>query len=263
MKILAVGDFHGKFPKKIKKYSKEVDLILSPGDLSDRKERKYLFKYAKEISMGIPLTEFVSRKKLANLFKQNLRSMRYVIKELDKLQKPVYIVPGNCDFTELRIKKKVLKEYGLSGKYQTMQEMIKKTKNLKLLFHSRIKLKEVDLIGFSIYSYLKNPLKVLKKLFSKSKRKTLLLTHEPPYKTKLDKVNNPKSPMNGKHVGVKIYNTIDKKYKPLLHICGHIHEAQGKTRIGNTIVINTGYGGAGHFALIEINKGKISNILLK
>jgi predicted phosphodiesterase len=32
MKILAIGDFHGKFPAKLKKEARKVDLILSTGD---------------------------------------------------------------------------------------------------------------------------------------------------------------------------------------------------------------------------------------
>ena len=34
MKILAIGDFHGKFPQKLKKRVKKekIDLIVSPGD---------------------------------------------------------------------------------------------------------------------------------------------------------------------------------------------------------------------------------------
>jgi len=31
-----------------------------------------------------------------------------------------------------------------------------------------------------------------------------------------------------------------EKYQPLLHLCGHIHESRGMTRIGRTVVINPG-----------------------
>jgi Icc-related predicted phosphoesterase len=31
-----------------------------------------------------------------------------------------------------------------------------------------------------------------------------------------------------------------EKYQPLLHLCGHIHESRGATRIGKTLVINPG-----------------------
>lgn len=259
MKILAVGDFHGKFPNKIKKYAKDADVIICPGDISSRKERKYLFKYYNEINSGIPLSYFVSKKILSKLFKQNLKSMAFVIKELDKLGKPVYIVPGNSDFTEIRIKKKVLEGYGLKGDYPTMQEMIKKTKNLKLIFHSRLKLGNFDLIGFTAYAYLKKPLKVLKKLFSKAKqRKVIFLAHEPPYGTKLDKIKNKSSPMYGKHAGNEDYNHVIKKYKPVFHICGHIHESQGKIKLGKTTVVNVGYGAKGQFTIIDLNDKKIN-----
>lgn len=32
MRILVIGDFHGKFPKKLKKEAKKVDLVVSVGD---------------------------------------------------------------------------------------------------------------------------------------------------------------------------------------------------------------------------------------
>jgi Icc-related predicted phosphoesterase len=31
-----------------------------------------------------------------------------------------------------------------------------------------------------------------------------------------------------------------EKYQPLVHLCGHIHESRGITRIGRTVVINPG-----------------------
>jgi hypothetical protein len=35
MKILAIGDFHGKFPEKLRKLAKDVNLILSVRDFAD------------------------------------------------------------------------------------------------------------------------------------------------------------------------------------------------------------------------------------
>ena len=67
-------------------------------------------------------------------------------------------------------------------------------------------------------------------------------------------MNNPYAPINGEHAGLKLYRDVILKYKPLLHVCGHIHEAQGKAKIGKTIVVNAGYGGEEHFALIDIDK---------
>ncbi len=42
MKILAIGDFHGKFPVELKKLVKEVDLILSVGDYPSWEFKKIL-----------------------------------------------------------------------------------------------------------------------------------------------------------------------------------------------------------------------------
>jgi Icc-related predicted phosphoesterase len=106
----------------------------------------------------------------------------------------------------------------------------------------------------------RNPLKRLDELFSSVVGPKIFLTHIPPYGNKLDKINYPGSPMHGKYMGVKLYNYVDKKYDPVLHICGHIHESQGKIRVGRTVVINTGYGGDGQFAVIDIEKNNKINI---
>ena len=46
MKILVIGDFHGKFPKKLKEMAKKVDLVLCTGDFGgSEKLLKILFKY--------------------------------------------------------------------------------------------------------------------------------------------------------------------------------------------------------------------------
>ncbi len=255
MKILAVGDFHGKFPNKIKKYANYVDYIFCTGDLSDRKERKYIFKHMDELESGIPLIEFVSEHKLSRLIDENIMSMEYVVNKLDELEKLIYIVPGNSDFTKLRIKNKVEKDYGFKMNCKTLEGMIEKTNNLNLMFYSIKRIKNFDLIGFSDYNYLKKPFEVLERKFAKTrKNKTILLTHETPYKIKLDKVNYPGSPAHGKNIGKKEYNKIIKKYNPLIHICGHMHENQGETKIKRTKIINPGYGGIGEFAIIDMDK---------
>ena len=69
----------------------------------------------------------------------------------------------------------------------------------------------------------------------------ILLVHYPPYGY-VDKN------MFGEHVGSKFVLNLIKKYQPKYCICGHIHEAFGKAKIGNTIVINT----AKHLGEIEI-----------
>ena len=65
-------------------------------------------------------------------------------------------------------------------------------------------------------------------------KKIILVTHAPPYKTKLDKLGR-------NYSGNKSLRDFIDKYKIDLHICGHLHENFGKEdNIGKTRVINPG-----------------------
>lgn len=73
---------------------------------------------------------------------------------------------------------------------------------------------------------------------AKKGEKTILLTHGPPYGTKLDIV------VSG-HCGNKDYTAFIKKSKVDLVICGHLHECFGKAqKIGKTVLLNPGPVGA-------------------
>ena len=94
VKILAIGDFHGKFPEKLKKEARNVDLILCTGDFggSDRL-LKIIFKYFYE-----DWTKIVGDRKAKELILEDYKSGKYVLNELNKIGKKVYIIPGNWDF---------------------------------------------------------------------------------------------------------------------------------------------------------------------
>jgi Icc-related predicted phosphoesterase len=84
----------------------------------------------------------------------------------------------------------------------------------------------------------------------------ILLTHDVPF-SKLDKIRNRKSPINGEHIGDELYLDFDKRYQPIFHICGHMHENQGKARIRETVVVNPGYGREGDAAIISLPEKKV------
>ncbi len=76
--------------------------------------------------------------------------------------------------------------------------------------------------------------KIKKKKNKKKKKKIILVTHQPPYKTSLDKLGN-------NYAGNKSYANFIKSNKIDLVICGHLHENIGKEdKIGNTFLINPG-----------------------
>lgn len=78
---------------------------------------------------------------------------------------------------------------------------------------------------------------LIPKIKPKIKNKTLILvTHQPPYKTKLDYINKT-------HAGSKSITKFIKELKPKFNICGHLHEnINKKDRIGKTFILNPGYG---------------------
>jgi len=67
-----------------------------------------------------------------------------------------------------------------------------------------------------------------------SGKKIILVTHAPPYGTKLDQISRSYS-------GNKSFTMFIKKYQPELVICGHIHENRGREDcMGRTRIINPG-----------------------
>jgi hypothetical protein len=66
------------------------------------------------------------------------------------------------------------------------------------------------------------------------KYKVILVTHQPPYKTKTDLIY-------GEYAGSKSIRKFIEKYQPTLCITGHLHENFGKRdKIGQTLIINPG-----------------------
>lgn len=75
----------------------------------------------------------------------------------------------------------------------------------------------------------------------------ILLTHAPPYRTKIDVI------YSGSHVGSKSIKRIIEEKSPRLVVSGHIHEARGVDRIGDTILVNPGPAYKRSLALIELS----------
>ena len=72
----------------------------------------------------------------------------------------------------------------------------------------------------------------------KKKRRIVLITHGPPYGTKIDNVD-------GQYQGNKSYRKFIDEVKPHLVISGHLHETAGKhEKIGRTLLVNPGKKGA-------------------
>jgi putative phosphoesterase len=83
---------------------------------------------------------------------------------------------------------------------------------------------------------------------SNSEGAMILVSHCPPKNTKLD------STFDGDHAGSSPVRKFVEELHPKLVISGHIHEAQGTEKLGETTLVNTGPAQRGNYAKIELNR---------
>jgi Icc-related predicted phosphoesterase len=81
-----------------------------------------------------------------------------------------------------------------------------------------------------------------------SSRWIVLVSHPPPRNTRLDKTHL------GRHVGSLSVRKFVEERKPSVVFCGHIHEAKGKDRINNTVLVNPGPARHGDYAQAFFNE---------
>jgi Icc-related predicted phosphoesterase len=256
MKILIVGDPHGKFPKKI---PERIDLIIILGDLGKADlARKRFFENIERKKKGLSEIEDspeFSRKVWKEIYDSAVKVARYYSRIA-----PVYSLLGNVGAaTDSEIRKDE-KELGI--KLPHLRAGMKKIKNFHIM-SNRIKKVEKLKIGFLEFfldvCWFKTFGEKDKRLMESAKKGTakakkilknfgkvdILISHQPPYGV-LDKITGlegaPKK-WRGKHAGSKVVLDYIKKQKPKYVFCGHIHEGKGKKKIGKTTVINTGFNG--------------------
>lgn len=151
------------------------------------------------------------------IFENHLRA---VLREINSFGKPVLMIHGNHE-GESRLK-----------------EECKKHSNLVFLSERFYEKENIVFAGFGGGGF--SPRDVLfDKFAEKIKRKKegkqlVLLLHGPPYGNKTDRIMN-------EHAGNKSYTDFIKHEKPLIVICGHLHENEGiQDKIGKSIIINPG-----------------------
>ena len=156
-----------------------------------------------------------------SIFEQGITG---VLRKLNKLGKEIVIVHGNHEDVS------------------TFSKLSKIFKNITFI-HKKHLIKENMLYlgyggdGFSLIDreFEKTAKKNFKQIIKNNNdKKIILVTHAPPYKTKLDRLFE-------EHCGNKSIRHFIEKNKIDLLICGHLHENFGKEdKIGKTKVINPG-----------------------
>ena len=77
-------------------------------------------------------------------------------------------------------------------------------------------------------------------------RHAVLVSHNPPKDCACDRI------ASGLHVGSRAVRGFIEAHAPAICICGHIHEARGEDRIGNTRVINPGAFKDGGYVVLSL-----------
>lgn len=272
---------HGKIPKNFENFVKdnEIDLILAHGDFPDFTAfRDLQFKYWNEINAGLSFADIIGPKKLQQLEKDGISRGKEVLRFLNSLGIPVIITHGNHDTTN---KYPWRSDDPFELDIDSLENTIRNLKNISLIDYSSKKFEDIYIYGVGCkvltpnrpsdsitYQHWKklreHEYEKLKQFFTKEKAgRTIILSHDPPYGTKLDKITWKKSPRFGEHLGTDQLKLFVQKFQPLLWVCGNIHEGRGIIKIGRTFVVNTGYGRIGEAAYAEIENGKVEVKLIK
>jgi len=300
MRILVIGDLHGRKPKIP---TKDFDCMVVVGDVCDdrligpaiRASFKEIKKSEKRVDVGEFLIKYVGGKRaLSRYDRLSLERGNEIMRYLDSYGKPIFMVAGNWD-----------QSYGASNKSDKYKndfsyhkyfydkwmgdkinpKLISRVKNLRNCMFRNHEFEGVNFIGYGLSSgpeivkkksgLSKSQVKVLKnrilrirnklsKAYKSRKSKklfTFFITHNVPYNTKLDIVKDKESYGYKKHLGSNIARDFCVRFQPEICVGGHIHENQGKDKIGKTLLVNTGFGPKSTVLVeIDVKKRKIKKV---
>jgi len=289
--FLVLGDLHGREPE-ILVDNKDFDAIILPGDICSDDIRKYVKKWIKlKTETKNYDLDFYS---ICPKWKEHLLSIksrwkgRQILKKLNKIGKPVFLVPGNWDPTpndgfveeNQKVKNKSYDKWnkiinGLENVYD-IENKKKEFMGITLIGSGSTSAPEIlekpkkrDFFDYEEfleynerYNYFSKVYNKLSNFCKKSKNPVILLTHNAMYNTKLDKVKQTGSYANNKHYGsILARNLVEKNDNIILQIGGHIHEGYGKQKVKKTMCVNSGFGSkVNTIVKINVKKRKIEKI---
>lgn len=169
----------------------------------------------------------------------DLAQTKEILKELAGLGLPVLFVPGNCDPKELV-------SISLFQGMINIHGRCKEIGGLSFLgiggsspspFYTPFEMSE---------SEMKNILNEARKN-SKPKERFVLVSHSPPINTKVDLTSS------GIHAGSRAVREFVEIEKPLLVLCGHVHEARGTDVLDRVLIVNPGPAHKGLYALVDVD----------
>jgi len=162
-----------------------------------------------------------------------------IIGPLNKYQKPVFAVSGNCDYPQVNAT--------LENAHMDLEDRRREFDGLSLTGLNG----SLPCPGMTPNERTESEYKhLLEKYINQhynSGDHLILVSHQPPFGTLCDRLDS------GRHVGSQAIRAFILRVQPLLCFTGHIHEGIGIDRIGRTVIVNPGPFRSGHYAYAEIN----------
>jgi len=261
MKILAIGDPHGDTEKLKKIDYSGVDLILLPGDIGEaRLIRKMAYTNINRRKDGLKAIEYSKEEEKAG-FMQVYKTSIEVVKFL-ATKAPVYLVFGNVELSNVEIEEEAKKS---GKKIPFLADDLNMMENIHVIDDNVVNFKGIKIGGLKYFidsswvERFKDPeeddynekmdsavedTSIAREALNGFGEIDILISHQPPFDI-LDKVSNSHAPKDwqGLHAGSKLVLEYINDKKPKYVVCGHIHEGEGKEKIGDTIVYNLGHCG--------------------
>jgi len=199
------------------------------GNIESARRASYL------VSLELPALVVVA----GDLANRDARLAEQILEELSKSAQKVFFVPGNMDEPSL-------------ANWRDTERIV--------CLHSRAMVHDGALfvgLGGSVMSLFKTPFEFTEAEASqalaeairvRSSKDVVLVSHCPPKNTRLDLAGGTR------HVGSEAVRRFIEERKPMLVICGHIHEAQAVDSVGQVPVVNVGPAAHGRYAWISLDR---------
>jgi len=166
---------------------------------------------------------------------------------LAKTGLPVLFIPGNCDDPELA-RSRIAGTSCIHGSFMAIDDIyfFGIGGGAPDPFRTPFELTEEEIQDLleKAYQSASNP------------KHLVLVTHLPPRNTKVDVTRG------GRHIGSKSVRMFVEKRKPILVLCGHVHESSGVDKIGKTTVVNPGPAAQGFCAIVNLDQHSMSAQLI-
>lgn len=148
-----------------------------------------------------------------------------------------FFVPGNCDPPDLLTVENLSKALNVHGKLHVVDStgFLGIGGAPKTPFSTYIEFEEDEIQ------------RTIRQALNGFRGRLIVVSHSPPVNTSTDLTSL------GIHAGSRALRNFIEDYKPLAVLHGHIHEARGLDRLGETLIVNPGPARHSFYAILELN----------